>query len=515
MKNFFKKHKKLLIVLLIVAAAVIAALVVAAHSRSARKDSSKSSLNTETIKRRTIVTSVSGTGTVVSVNKEEVSTDLTGMKVKSVEVSEGDTVTAGQVIAYLDDADLQENKQDLESTRQDTIDSQTQQNADYNQQITDNQQNRADRLNDLNQQLTETTNDYNDAVTDRDTTQSQYNEQKASYDQKKADGKDTPVDLQALTSLEASLNTKKTRVDTLKSQIDSINDQISNIQQEDDSTITDAQKDYNDSVKDTLDSNQDQIDNVQKQIDKCTVTSSIAGVVTSVNVKAGDDYNGTTIAVVQNDDAYQIEAQINEYDIPDVSVGQAVKIKTDATRDEELDGTVSFVAPSATDQAGDSLNDITSLTGMDMSSLGSGSQSDGATYEVKIDLAQNNDRLRLGMTANVSIITASADNVWSVPYEAVQTDKQGQKYIEVLDESQTASGQKNAGTSSGSKTASSSEQSAATRRIDVTTGLEGTYYTEVSSDELKKGLKVVVPKEKGSNDVDQLLNMMGSDGGVK
>ena len=45
-------------------------------------------------------------------------------------------------------------------------------------------------------------------------------------------------------------------------------------------------------------------------------------------VKKGDLYSGSAIAVVEGCNEFIIEAEIDEYDIPDVEVGMKVLIKT-------------------------------------------------------------------------------------------------------------------------------------------------------------------------------------------
>ena len=51
---------------------------------------------------------------------------------------------------------------------------------------------------------------------------------------------------------------------------------------------------------------------------------------------------------IQAVDVFEVATQIDEYDINNVKLGQRVVIMTDATGDDELEGIVSFVAPTAT-----------------------------------------------------------------------------------------------------------------------------------------------------------------------
>lgn len=51
-----------------------------------------------------------------------------------------------------------------------------------------------------------------------------------------------------------------------------------------------------------------------------------------------------------------------------------------------------------------------------------------------------------------------------------------------------------------------------TKKIYVTTGMEGDYYTEISSPELEEGMIVRIPANDMATDIDALLEM--SNGGM-
>ena len=139
-----------------------------------------------------------------------------------------------------------------------------------------------------------------------------------------------------------------------------------------------------------------------------------------------------------------------------------VLIKTDATRDEELEGRIIYTAVSSTASASAGVAGMTS-------GMTSGSN---ATYTVKIALDTPNYRLRLGMNAKLSIITEMKENIWTVPYDSVYTREEGTKYIEIA----------------------KNETGEEKEELDVQTGIEGSYYIEIISDKLKDGMKIVLPK---------------------
>lgn len=228
-----------------------------------------------------------------------------------------------------------------------------------------------------------------------------------------------------------------------------------------------------------------QIKEYQDKLEEGTLKSTVSGTVTKVNVKAGDIYTGSTIATVEGCEEFIVEAEIDEYDIADIKEGMKVIIKTDATREEELEGRVIYTAVSATNST--MQTGMSSATATQMGSAGR-----NATYTVKIALDTPNERLRLGMNAKLSIITEMKENVWSVPYDSVYTREDGSKYIEIA------------------KNDTGEEK----EELDVETGIEGSYYIEVISDKLKAGMKVVLPKIDTNNSVEELIEMMGAGAGV-
>ena len=86
--QFWKKHRKLLVFLIIVLALVIAAIVRAQFGKKAADKEPK----TETISRRTIVKSVTGSGKVTSVQSQDLTSDLLASPIKTVNVKVGDRV---------------------------------------------------------------------------------------------------------------------------------------------------------------------------------------------------------------------------------------------------------------------------------------------------------------------------------------------------------------------------------------------------------------------------------------
>ncbi len=260
-----------------------------------------------------------------------------------------------------------------------------------------------------------------------------------------------------------------------------------------------------------------------------TVTATTSGTITSLNVEEDMNFSSTQIGTIENANSLCISSEIGEYDIPDIKEGMAVKIKTDATRNEELDGVVTSVATVPSNGSGlDSIissSGLSSMMGAMMPSSSSTSNSSGgsATYTVKIDINTPNDRLRLGMNAKLSIITEQKNNILSVPYDTIHKGADGNNYITIVRNDFNADERAkelkvekmyNATKEKDSSLVPNILLDGYTKEVKVDTGIEGTYFIEINSSEIKEGDNIAVKKDSTANSLETLLNSMGADAGI-
>lgn len=545
MDEFRKRQRKKKMRIAIALVLVIVILVGAVYIKRSKKESADAEVKTEKLEKRTIVNSVSGSGKVEAVNSEEVTAGMAGTTIDSIEVQVGDHVEAGQTIAVMDTSSLSsqvkslnDEIKDLEKQKADAVKSkkeaedkaaadaqaaqvQAAQDA-YAREVAAQAQKEANEA-EKKQTLSALTAQYNALNTQYTADNEKLQSMQATYQEKLQDGaddgadagadgkkgwKETDADAMAYYALilqqQGTVTTELTQLQNLQTSMKAVENADTSVSIPAVSSpqlslpATGQLNNMNvatsyDSAISTL---KEQVKSLNRQIANGTIKARTSGTVTEVNAKAGDTYLGTPIASVEGIETLMLTAEVDEYDIPDVSVGMPVKIKTDATRDEELEGEVSFVALKASgSSSSSSLGALSSLTGgADMS--GFTAASSDATYTVHIALKEQNERLRIGMNAKISIITDSVKDAWSVPFESVQTDEDGREYIEVEEEKKV----------DGRKTTTK-------RKIPVTTGIEGTYYIQIMSDELKEGMDVIVP-ESQDNSMEELMNMMGSDAGI-
>ena len=545
MDEFRKRQRKKKMRIGIALVLVIVILVGAIYIKRSKKESADAEVKTEKLEKRTIVNSVSGSGKVEAVNSEEVTAGMAGTTIDSIEVQVGDHVEAGQTIAVMDTSslssqvkslndeikDLEKQKADAEKSKKEAEDKaaadaqaaqvQAAQDA-YAREVAAQAQKEANEA-EKKQTLSALTAQYNALNTQYTADNEKLQSMQATYQEKLQDGADDGADAGAdgkkgwketdadAMAYYALILQQQGTVTTELAQLQNLQTSMKAVENADTSVSIPAVSSpqlslpatgqlNNMNVATSYDSAistlKEQVKSLNRQIANGTIKARTSGTVTEVNAKAGDTYLGTAIASVEGIETLMLTAEVDEYDIPDVSVGMPVKIKTDATRDEELEGEVSFVALKASgSSSSSSLGAMSSLTGgADMS--GFTAASSDATYTVHIALKKQNERLRIGMNAKISIITDSVKDAWSVPLESVQTDEDGREYIEVEEEKKV----------DGRKTTTK-------RKIPVTTGIEGTYYIQIMSDELKEGMDVIVP-ESQDNSMEELMNMMGSDAGI-
>ncbi len=308
---------------------------------------------------------------------------------------------------------------------------------------------------------------------------------------------------QAVSAAEAKLDTYNSKV---RAKEDTQRNQDSSIQTKTDSLTTSKLN----ATTSTL-SDEQKVEEYQKQLDNCTLKAPISGVITAIKADVGDTYTGGTLFIIEDVSSYEISAEIDEYDIGKVEEGQTVVIKTNGTGDDKLAGTVQKIAPRATEQAG-------------------GASSSEVTYNVRISIDTKNDLLKLDMTAKLSIILDSKENILTVPYEAIREDEEGKYYVEVVDSADNASSQAAVDANGGQQVTKEGEGNQqpgqdrkeknanipeiSTRRVYVEKGIESDYYIEVISDEITEGMEVVVPRTQNEGlDFQMMMQNQGPMGG--
>lgn len=476
------KKKWMVIVAVVLVAAIVTGLVVAALG-SQQQESAGGSV--ELVTKRTIANSISANGTVEAANTENVTGGSYGMKVETVHVELGDVVAAGDIICVFNTDDLDDQIKTAEDNLADAKKEKQEQLAEYDEQIADQKASNTEDLAEAKEDLAEA-----------EAKLAAEKEELAKWEKKYADGvANDSLSISEELELVSTINAQKSTVDSAQSRVDTYKSRVESLEDADTSNLEDAKDNYAEQMDSTIESYEERLESLNEQKEDSTIRAGIAGVITALNVTEGASFNGGTIASIEGVDRFIVEAQVEEYDVADVAVGMKVLVKTDATRDVELEGVITYVAPRATNSGSSSMSGLSSLMGgsMDTSSLTGGSGS--ATYLVEIELKEQNDRLRLGMNAKTSIITEESTDVWSVPYDAVFTRADGTTYVQEI-------------------TGKDEDGNYVTKELEVKVGLQGTYYVEIISDKVSETTEIFVPDAQGNSSIEELLNMMGAGAGI-
>jgi HlyD family secretion protein len=138
----------------------------------------------------------------------------------------------------------------------------------------------------------------------------------------------------------------------------------------------------------------------QVNLANATLTAPFDGVISAVNVVPGSSASSTAMTLV-NENPLHVELKLSENNVTKAATGQKVDLTSDAVSDWKTQGTVSYVAPTGTTSNG------------------------VVTYLVRVDFQNSDARIKVGMTLNVGIVTASKENVLVVPNAAVLAEGNG------------------------------------------------------------------------------------------
>lgn len=155
----------------------------------------------------------------------------------------------------------------------------------------------------------------------------------------------------------------------------------------------------------------------QDNLSKAILTAPFAGVVTQIYIEEGELASGVAIDLADHN-YLQVTLQVDEVDIGLVALGQPATITLESSLNQVLEGRVTYIAPRST-----VLNEV-------------------VTYEVHIELAETRlaaqgcagaagdctTPVRLGMTANASLMAEQKENVLLVPNRAIIADREQARY---------------------------------------------------------------------------------------
>ena len=180
------------------------------------------------------------------------------------------------------------------------------------------------------------------------------------------------------------------------------------------------------------------LEETRENLAKTTLTAPFDGVVTAVHVAEGEMASGLVIELV---DINRLEVVLNvdEIDIGSLEIGQPAMITLEAWPDVAIESEIALIAPQASSSV----------------------ESAVVTYAVHLSL-QSNLPIRIGMTANASLITAEREDVLLLPNAAINADRANGTYSINLVTTDAAGNQ-------------------VIEEVTVTIGLRDSRYTQITS----------------------------------
>jgi len=188
----------------------------------------------------------------------------------------------------------------------------------------------------------------------------------------------------------------------------------------------------------------------QAQLDDALITAPFAGTILAVQNREGEWVTpGAPALVLAATESLILDVNVDELDVAQLAEGQMAYLSFDALEDAEIAGTVTHIAPASTDVGG------------------------AVAYGVEINFDPDGLPVRLGMTADVDIVVACADDALLVPNRAIEADREAGLYY--------VTRQKAGGT---------------TERLEVRIGLRDESQTQIVEG-LNEGDRLVLPQVPG------------------
>lgn len=176
--------------------------------------------------------------------------------------------------------------------------------------------------------------------------------------------------------------------------------------------LDDAQRAY-DKLKDgtnidAITSAQAKVDAAQATVDSLSIIAPFDGEVAVIYPRTGDLVSSSTeAAILVNRTSLSIDVAVDETTISNVKIGDPATISFDALPDLSMTGKVVFINPIGVDNSG------------------------VVNYTVRVELDKTDPQVMIGQTANVTIQTGQPHTVLYVPVSAVQSDAQGEYVVRV------------------------------------------------------------------------------------
>jgi len=151
----------------------------------------------------------------------------------------------------------------------------------------------------------------------------------------------------------------------------------------------------------------------EDELSKTRLTAPKYGIVTSITKEEGEMavggmFNPGVLMTVADLSRMEVEVDVNENDVVNITIGDTTEIEIDAYPDTTFFGVVSEIAHTA-------------------QSMNMGSQQQVTNFKVKVKMITVPDKIRPGMSSTVNIITSTIKDALSIPIQALTSRPENYK----------------------------------------------------------------------------------------
>lgn len=153
------------------------------------------------------------------------------------------------------------------------------------------------------------------------------------------------------------------------------------------------------------------LDQERDRLGKTTIRAPMSGRITRLNVERGEtaivgtmNNPGTVLLTVADLSVMEAVIEVDETDVPDISIGDSAYVEIDAFPNRRFVGTVTEIGNSSI---------------VPLNPAASGGSAQAIDFEVKIELREPPEGIRPDLSATADVITATRDQVPSIPITAL------------------------------------------------------------------------------------------------
>ncbi|MFZ4832039.1 efflux RND transporter periplasmic adaptor subunit [Rouxiella sp. Mn2063] len=221
---------------------------------------------------------------------------------------------------------------------------------------------------------------------------------------------------------------------------------------------------------------QAQVDVDKKKVDLsytkilAPMDGTVIAIVTQQGQTVNANQNAPTIAKLAQLNVMTVKAQISEADITHIMPGQKAYFTIFSEPEKRYDTTLLSV-----ELAPESVMKDDSLSSGSSTSSGSGASNASVYYNALFNIPNPDNKLRIAMTAQVTLLRGKAENALLIPLQAVKKSAENKQQVEILGKDNQP------------------------EIRDITTGITNNVDIQVLSG-LKAGEKVILAQESGNSD---------------